>query len=75
MRSFVLCLLLLFACSACSMSEDYVGADRSTYDAIAPRYAAYVSNDATLSPSERDSRLLTLDTWRKRLETQEGLLR
>jgi len=66
----LLCFVLL---SACSMDNGYVVADRTTYNAVAPRYAAYVMNDATLSPADRDSRLLTLDTWIKRIETQEGL--
>ena len=46
-------------------------ADRATYDAVAPEYAAYVANDATLSDEQRARRDRTVQTWRLRLETAE----
>lgn len=49
----------------------YVAADRATYDAVAPEYAAYVANDAALSDEQRARRERTVQTWRLRLETAE----
>ena len=49
----------------------YVAADRATYEALAPEYAAYVAADPSLAPDERDRRTRTLQTWRMRIEAAE----
>jgi hypothetical protein len=54
-----------------SPSGAYVAADRATYDAVAPEYAAYVAHDASLSDEQRARRDRTVQTWRLRLETAE----
>ena len=49
----------------------YVAADRATYGALAPEYAAYVAADPALAPEERDRRTRALQTWRMRIEAAE----
>jgi hypothetical protein len=54
-----------------SPAAAYVAADRATYDAVAPEYAAYVRADPTLDAESRDRRERTLETWRLRVESGE----
>jgi len=54
--------------AGCAPDSAYVAADRATFDAIAPEYAAYVSADPALDDARRSRRLRTLQAWRVRLE-------
>jgi len=58
--------------SLASPSAAYVAADRATYDAVAPEYAEYVRNDASLDDDQRARRQRTLETWRIRVKSVEG---
>jgi hypothetical protein len=48
-------------------SDAYVAADRATFDAVAPEYAAYVAADPLLGPAERERRGRTLEAWLARI--------
>ena len=65
------CLLLLSSCNGLSVAGAYLEADRLTYNAIAPKYKAYVEADATLDADTKRLRLNVLTTWNMRLEAQE----
>ena len=54
-----------------SPSQAYVAADRATYEAVAPEYATYVNDDATLDDDQRARRVRTVETWRLRIESAE----
>lgn len=43
-------------------------ADRATYDAVAPEYAAYVAGDPSLDDAQRARRQRTLDAWKLRVD-------
>jgi hypothetical protein len=82
MNGTLLCFLLLLlpthltGCSVLTAPEGtYVAADRATYDAVAPEYCAYVTNDPSLDDEQRARRRRTVDTWRVRLEAAEGAAR
>jgi hypothetical protein len=65
-------LLLLLSQSGCALrppTPDYVAADRATYEAVAPEYAAYVHADPALSEEDRDRRDRTLATWDARIRS------
>ena len=71
---------LLAHCAGCrqlgtvlgpSPSATYVAADRATFEAVAPEYASYVHNDASLDEDERARRDRTVETWRLRIESAE----
>jgi hypothetical protein len=47
-------------------------ADRATHDAIAPEYRAYVDADAALTPSQKELRTMTLDSWERRITAAEA---
>lgn len=49
----------------------YVAADRATYEALAPEYAAYVAADPALADDDRARRTHALQTWRLRIEAAE----
>ena len=55
-----------------SPSAAYVAADRATFQAVAPEYAAYVDADPALAEDERARRGRTIETWRLRVEAGEG---
>lgn len=63
--------LVLSQCSGCSVLQapaaDYVAADRATYDAVAPEYAAYVEQDAALDDEARARRARTIAAWDLRI--------
>lgn len=67
----ILLLLPLSQSSGCSSfqlpSPDYVAADRATYDAVAPEYAAYVHADPSLADEEKVRRDRTVATWDARI--------
>lgn len=62
-------LLLLAGCSTC---PDLVNAERKTFDAIAPEYAAYVEADASLSRADKDTKLATVAGWDRTLTIYEA---
>ena len=68
-------LLLLSQSTGCSAlrlpTADYVAADRATYQAVAPEYAAYVHADESLDAEERARRDRTLETWDARIRGAE----
>jgi hypothetical protein len=68
----------LVSCCGCSALQSvqapggaYVAADRATYEALAPEYAAYVAADPALADEQRARRTRTLETWRMRIESAE----
>lgn len=56
-------------------SSSYVEADRKTYAAVEPAFRGYVEADAALDATQRESRLLVLESWRLRLEAAEEAAR
>ena len=62
-------------CSALQSAQGpggaYVAADRATYEALAPEYAAYVAADPALADDDRARRTHALQTWRLRIESAE----
>jgi hypothetical protein len=67
----ILLLFPLTQCTGCSALQpptpDYVAADRATYQAIAPEYAAYVHADPALDEEQRERRDRTLASWDARI--------
>lgn len=66
-RTLLCCLLA----TSCTSPQLYTKADRLTFDAIAPEYRTYVLADPSLDQSQKDLRLLNVETWRIRLEAAE----
>ena len=56
----------LFA--GCSVNKDFVKGSELTYKAIAPEYSAYVKADPKLDKDGKALRLLTLETWKTRID-------
>ena len=69
-RTLIACGLLLASCG--TPGAAYVKADRETFNAVAPDFQVYVLADPLLSQEQKDRRLLTIETWRKRLEAAEA---
>ena len=59
-----LLLVTFFALPSCA---PLTPAERATYDAIAPEYAAYVQVDPNLAPDQKQRRLGLLESWRIRV--------
>lgn len=76
LRNSVLCLAVLMTGGCCAtldaIREDYVAADRATYEALAPKYLEYVQGDDSLDSDEKKRRERTVTTWRLRLEQAEA---
>ena len=72
----ILLLLPLTQCNGCAALQppapDYVAADRATYDAVAPEYAAYVHADPGLDEEDRERRDRTIATWDARIRAAEA---
>lgn len=64
--AFMSLLLSLTACG--SLQEQYVAADVSTYEVIAPAHKAYVEADATMTDEQKARRLRKLASWQARIE-------
>ena len=66
-------------CTALQVQNQYVGADRATFDVVAPVMRALADddpeNDPDLTGINGRSVLLMLDTWELRLEAAEGIER
>ena len=56
---------------ATTLDEAYARADRATFDAVAPEYAAYVAGDPKLTVEQRERRHRTVELWRMRVEDEE----
>lgn len=78
-----LALALLFAsCSALGLgggtvgdpTPDLVRASRAAHDVIAPRWAAYVAADPTLSPLMADQLVKLVADWRFAIERAEAFI-
>lgn len=66
------CVLALSSAGcATTLEGSYAQADRATYDAVAPEYAAYVASDPRLTVEQRERRNRTVEMWRLRLEDEE----
>lgn len=59
-------LALLFV--GCNVQQEYVKADKATYDVIAPDYLKYVEADANLTDDQKQSKKDTVATWRLRID-------
>jgi hypothetical protein len=72
----ILLLLLGSQSTGCSALQppapDYVAADRATYEAVAPEYAAYVHADPALDEEGRARRGRTLATWDARVRAAQA---
>ncbi len=65
-------LLILASLTGCgSIAQEYVGADRATYEAVAPEYRKYVEADANLDKDAKALRMATLDSWEYRVRRAE----
>ena len=65
----ILTVLLLFACVSCV--NPHAPAELATFQAIAPEYSAYVEADPALTTEQKQLRLDTVETWRRRVEAQK----
>lgn len=69
-------LLILFAAltlaSCAGVPRTYVDADRATYDAIAPEYSGYITDDESLSDGQKQIRIDTLESWDARISAAEA---
>ena len=69
-------LLLLLSQGGCAAlsapSPGYVAADRATYAAVAPEYAAYVNADPSLDDEEKARRGRTVASWDARIRAAAG---
>jgi hypothetical protein len=72
MRRKAVLTLVLLAGTGCSVQDEYVEADRATFDVVAPAHEKYLKSDSSLSGEERERRLRLLDSWRLRIEKAEG---
>ncbi len=58
-------------CVGCSVPSGYVAADRLTYDAIAPEYKLYVSEDPDMSEEQKERRYANVSSWDARIFSEE----
>lgn len=65
----ILLILFMFIFSSCNagFNSAYIRTDYNTYEAIAPEYLEYVSQDEKLSDFEKNIRRRTVQTWRDRI--------
>ena len=69
---FLLILLLLIGCG--SIPEDWVRADRQTYEVIEPCLSTYIQSDSLLHSDLKESYQLLLRSWEARIIAAEELL-
>lgn len=55
------------------IADDYLKADRATFNAIADEYDAYVDSDSKLDAVDKRRRKRTTATWKFRIEQAEAL--
>lgn len=65
-------LLLAMALAGCAVDAAYVEADRATFEAVAPRYSAYLEADPLLTDDARARNKRTVRAWWDRIERAEG---
>lgn len=66
------CAIAVGVISGCAtIPAVYVAADRATYNAIAPEYLEYVTQDGTYSPEQKELRRLTIESWERRIKAAE----
>jgi hypothetical protein len=65
------CLVLAMAATSCTSTPAFTLSMRSTYDAVAPEYVAYVSGDAKLTAEQKAIRLATVDRWQQAIAAEE----
>ena len=69
MKKNLLFLLITFGIAGCStVSNTYLSADRATYQAVGPEYLNYVRSDSSLSESQKQIRIGTVESWQKRID-------
>ena len=66
----ILAALLVLSLTSC-IGNEYVKADRDTFDALAPAHRAYVESDTKLSEEQKDRRYRLLESWKVRIEKAE----
>lgn len=64
-------LLLILCCASCSVQDEYVAADRATYELVAPAYKGYIRSDATLADDQKVRRFRLVASWLLRIEKAE----
>jgi 4-amino-4-deoxy-L-arabinose transferase-like glycosyltransferase len=64
---------LAISSAGCATTLDgaFARADRATFDAVAPEYAAYVASDPWLTTEQRERRQRTVELWRLRVEDEQ----
>jgi hypothetical protein len=70
MRSLATAALFLCA-TGCALNQEYVKADRLTYEAVAPAYLKYLDADPALDQEQKDRRKRTVETWKLRISKAE----
>jgi 4-amino-4-deoxy-L-arabinose transferase-like glycosyltransferase len=64
---------VVLSSSGCTttLADGFAQADRATYDAVAPEYAAYVAGDPKLTVEQRERRNRTVEMWRLRVQDEQ----
>ena len=63
LRLYALATLLLCVAGCALPSAEHRAADRAMFDAVAPRYTAYLEADKALSAKDRERYLRTVRVW------------
>lgn len=66
MKYLILCAAFMLA-GCGSIAKEYVGADRATFEAIAPEYLEYVKADESLDEDAKKLREANVDSWEYRI--------
>lgn len=67
--AFIILALLPMGCAG--IPKAYVEADLKTYEAVAPEYLQYVDQDEELSPTQKDLRHGTVQSWQRRIKAAQ----
>lgn len=67
-RVTLIAIAVLALCGCATLNQDYVKADKLTFDAIAPEYLQFVDANPNFDKEQRDRRHRTVETWKLRLE-------
>lgn len=71
LKSLGIAALFLFG-TGCVLDKEYVAADKTTFDAVAPGYGAYVESDPKLDADAKARLLRTIESWRIRIAAARG---
>lgn len=63
-----LILIILFFLSGCNLGGE---ADRATFDAIAPEYLGYVTQDPALTDEQKERRRQTVRSWEAKVKQDD----